>query len=236
MPELQCKQTGPRLRFTLRVLLVALTLVCVGLGWWTQRAREQRQAVKRIVAAGSEVRYDMDESRSLWSKWKRWLSRHLGADFVYGIDLVNLRDPALVGELQPLPHVNALLITSAEVTDEHVEQVAQLHGLKSLRIGASLGLSHRANPTIGSQLTDRALKAIGQMPAIEILEIEGVGFTTDGLLALAKCSRLSDAHIRWCRANVAPTDLQPLRAAGRVKRLVVLRWSGEVGEEVVAEW
>ncbi|HEX5102946.1 MAG TPA: hypothetical protein VFV87_04000, partial [Pirellulaceae bacterium] len=47
-------------RFTLRVLLVAVTAVGVGLGIWTHRAREQARIVKLIQDGGGMVCYERD--------------------------------------------------------------------------------------------------------------------------------------------------------------------------------
>ncbi|MDX1948078.1 MAG: hypothetical protein SFU86_21955 [Pirellulaceae bacterium] len=35
-------------RFTLRVFLAVITLLAIGLGWWTHRAREQRRVVQAL--------------------------------------------------------------------------------------------------------------------------------------------------------------------------------------------
>ena len=46
------------LQFSLRGFLVVLTIGCVWLGWQTERAREQANAVKAIEALGGVVQYD----------------------------------------------------------------------------------------------------------------------------------------------------------------------------------
>lgn len=51
-----------RLRFSLRTLLAATTLLCLFLGWYIPRVQNQRRAADAILAAGGEVIYD-------WQVW-----------------------------------------------------------------------------------------------------------------------------------------------------------------------
>lgn len=222
-------------RFTLRVLLVAITAVAIWLAVWTHRAREQRRIVKQIEATRGEVGYAINDRASVVDGWKARLSRVLGPDFVYDVRSVELRDPTLLTVVPDWPHVRDIWVLSTDVTDEQMQCVARLRRVEILRIGYER-LHHRQNPTKGNQLSDRALAAIGRMPAIRVVRVEGVGFSAEGLKALARASSLQDIHVHWCRANVREENAEPFKLSGNVTRLTILRWTGELGEEVLVKW
>jgi len=46
-----------RVRFTLRTLLVLVTVFCIWLAWQVDRARKQQRAVDRILALGGDASY-----------------------------------------------------------------------------------------------------------------------------------------------------------------------------------
>jgi hypothetical protein len=51
-------------RYSLRTLLLAVTLVAVALAYWVNGAERQRRAVAAIEAAGGTVRYDYERTKS----------------------------------------------------------------------------------------------------------------------------------------------------------------------------
>src|SRR5262245_17910828 len=75
------------LRFSLRTLLLALTLACVALGWWVHKAERQRRAVAAIRAAGGYVEYDYERDgrrrglRNPTPPGPVWLHSVVGVDY-----------------------------------------------------------------------------------------------------------------------------------------------------------
>jgi hypothetical protein len=53
-----------RLQFSLRALLVAITVACLWLGWKVERARTRGSAIDAILAVGGKVFYDLGEAGS----------------------------------------------------------------------------------------------------------------------------------------------------------------------------
>src|SRR5687768_8215844 len=81
-------------RFSLTSLAVCLTLFCVALGILANRVRQQRNAVRALLAAGCRVSYEGSLARgsSVFyldeSKNPGWLRRRLGEDWfssVHGV-------------------------------------------------------------------------------------------------------------------------------------------------------
>lgn len=84
-------------RFSLRALLCLTTVACVGLGWWTYRAREQRSAVRTLTELGANCVYDRRSGKA-----PGWLLTALGPDYFYGVALVQLN----LSQTAPPPHPN----------------------------------------------------------------------------------------------------------------------------------
>src|SRR5436190_14020071 len=77
------------LRFTLRLLFAAVTVLSILLGIWTHRAREQRRLVERIRAAGGKVRYRPKSSMEFGPFGRMPIPQAivgwLGNDYVYDV-------------------------------------------------------------------------------------------------------------------------------------------------------
>jgi len=85
-----------RFQFSLRTLLLVVTVVCVWLGVETERARRQKRAIDAILAAGGRVHYDFqiadDDSLLPAAKpWApRWLESALGREYLCRVECVTL--------------------------------------------------------------------------------------------------------------------------------------------------
>ncbi len=76
------------LTFSLRGLLVVLTVVCLWLGRQVERARKQREAVDAIQAVGGTIEYDWLR-RGEPRRGPVWLQRLIGDEFFQGVDAVS---------------------------------------------------------------------------------------------------------------------------------------------------
>src|SRR4051812_43109666 len=82
-------------RFSLRTVLVVLTLLCVALGRWVVRAQRQKEAVAAVRQAGGKVAYTYEfDSKGYWIKnpkpWTPlWLRLTFGEDLFITLDGAN---------------------------------------------------------------------------------------------------------------------------------------------------
>jgi hypothetical protein len=111
----------PRLRFTLRLLLAALTLLCLAFGLWTHRAREQRRIVQRLYGGGlGEVVYDFEFDASEREKAKSpippWAINLLGIDFFHQVKAARTSNSDLFKELPRLSTLEDLFVQCDELS------------------------------------------------------------------------------------------------------------------------
>src|SRR5262245_21299145 len=128
-----------RLRFTLRLLLGLVTLLCIGLGVWTHRAREQRRIVEKIERSGGIADYDYlrvrDGSIIDHSPLPPWLINLLGQDFFHNVTSVGVhKTKDLVRALARLPRLQSVMIKVSELDDDDLEPVTYLGGVQTLVI------------------------------------------------------------------------------------------------------
>jgi hypothetical protein len=111
----------PRVRLSLRALMIVVLLIGGGLGWIVHRADVQREAVAAIVQGGGSVKYDWEWSdlrilpngalvpapKKRVPPWRKWLIDHLGPDY-FG----DVKEVYVGPKDQPFQHVAACIIMS----------------------------------------------------------------------------------------------------------------------------
>lgn len=165
------------LRFTLRTMLVVVTVLCGLLAWNVQRARTQRQVVAWVHEKGGSVCYEYEfqsrisdphvplAKRSL----TKWLCRWLGADFCSSVYAVDLHE--------------------TEVTDADLERLAALMQLRTL----DLGFTPMKGPGLASlkrlsrleylslygcrHLEASFIEPLTQLPGLRLLAMDGMAYT-----------------------------------------------------------
>ena len=84
-----------RLHLSVRSLMVSILIVGGGLGWFIRRATIQRDAVRAISAAGGSVRYDFEQTATIFAPSKppapKWLVDFMGVDFFASVTSVSFR-------------------------------------------------------------------------------------------------------------------------------------------------
>ncbi len=113
------RRPTPRFQFSLRALLVALTLVGVWLGIAVAPAQRQRRAVKAIEAVGGSVEYDWQRTEGgsdPFPNGPTWLRRLIGDDYFQSVECV-------------------YLLGSADETVKTIPHLKRLKGLKTLVFG-----------------------------------------------------------------------------------------------------
>src|SRR5687767_3253116 len=125
-------------RFTLRVLLAVLTLLCVWLAIHTPPARRQKAIVERIEQGIGTAYYDYhyeakDDGMGAVQKVSpvpKWLLDALGVDFFHNVTAVHTRDTPVIADLPQLSALQRLVIMEESLTDDEFVPVSQIDGLR----------------------------------------------------------------------------------------------------------
>lgn len=215
-------------RFTLRVLLVFVTLVGVGLGYWTHRARQQRRIVEQIELGGGMVCYEREGPGALEPRnfAVEWLATFLSRDYLEGIATVSIHNRDAIPTLHKLRGLETLGIIDADLNDSDLTAIANCRELVVLRIGDTYVFGDNAPK---SQISDRSLILIARLPKLEIASLHGTGFNSAGIDALAKSPTLRNLEIGLCDESVVASDFDHIKRLGRVQSLKVWRQRRRLG-------
>lgn len=192
------KPIRTRLRFTLRLLLAVVTVLCICLAVWTHRAREQRRLVGRISTSGGKVKYDSELSiPTLFITW-------LGDDYFRDIVEAEICDAALLSELPRLHMLECLHINSHQVTDDDFAPVARLRRLKGIDI---YGDYEDPNTQIG----DRSLALLAELPVLELVNLESSRVTAINLTLLTRSKSLGKLYVASPDESIDESAAEPFR-------------------------
>ncbi len=151
--------TQPRRRFfrySLRTLMLVVTVFCIGLGSigiQIKQARHQRQAVEAILATGGIILYEYQRTNSD-PPGPEWLRRIIGDEYFFTIGYVDfsgskVNNASLAAVVNFLASVKYLSLFSTEVTDEGLENLKELTNLRIVHI-------------ISTKITDEGMKDLHQ--------------------------------------------------------------------------
>jgi Leucine-rich repeat (LRR) protein len=147
-------------QYSLRVLLLAMTVAAIWLEIWTDRARRQQRAVEMIRERGGSVRYHPADAKV---PGLGWLRNRLGVDYFDRVDIVWLEGDRVADAdleaLQGVYGVEMLVLLCPKVTDAGLAHLKGLRNLKELRIG-------------GPRITDRGLMHLQHLPRLTSLTLE----------------------------------------------------------------
>ncbi len=117
-------------RFSLRTALILLTLLCVALGWWVVKARQQREAVAAVRELGGHAHYTFEvgpegflQKRSKPPSAPAWLRDTFGEDLFIMRDTVifkGIRDDfveQVVPKLRPVSSIRSLELRDTLISD-----------------------------------------------------------------------------------------------------------------------
>jgi hypothetical protein len=207
-------------RFSLRMLLVAVTMLSVALAWWSHRAREQQRVLARIAAAGGSYQYEGDQWDEFGNPLPRsspvpnWLVAWLGVDYFHNVVDVAVTNRDVLYELDRLPGLQSVRILANAVTASHIQAVARLRQLNELDAQGD-GLS--------TELTDKSLALIGEMPQLESVFILGSGFSIEGLERLGASRSLRIVSVEGCHEDVDAIAADNAFHSEKIERLVIGR-------------
>jgi hypothetical protein len=226
-------------RFTLRVLLALITLLCVGVAFWTERARQQRRVVEEVRRSEGGIVYDFEYESLRLSGGKSppppspvppWLLNLLGPDFFHQVRHAYVTDPTVTPDIHKLRGLEDLVIYAESTSDKDLAPLSKLKRLKTLSV------SNVIRSTEPTQVTDKSLVLLSQLPALQFIDVRGYSFSAIGLKALASSPSLVSVRVTGCAENVVAADVDAFRRAGRVKELWVSRRTADGSLEKVVFW
>jgi len=219
-------------RFSLRTMLVFVTLAGCALGWLGAKLREARRqqvAAAAIRSLGGEVEYDYEfdslgnYTPNATPPGSAWLHALFGDDFFRKAQKVSVQvrsgSFATVAELQQLSGLTTLKwldLSNSYATDARLEHIKGLTQLESLDLHdiyiSDAGLKHlkglvrlrklRLDRTL---VTDAGLAYLAGLANLEELSLNHTQTTDAGLEQLAGLSKLR--HLEICRTRVTDAGL-----------------------------
>jgi len=191
-PDRQTPAKMPRRRlyqFSLRALLIFVTLAGCGFGWlgWRIReAREQQAAVAAIQKLGGYVTYDYQIPYSGTYELRTeprapvWLRAVLGDDFFRTVKAVSFYGTSATDSdlecLKPFSELASLCL-SPNMTDAGLCSVKRLPGLEDLTL-------------CGTNITDEGLKHLAEFPRLGFLSFYNARLTEAGVEQLKRSTQL----------------------------------------------
>ncbi|MCE9545655.1 MAG: hypothetical protein K8T25_09070 [Planctomycetia bacterium] len=131
------------LQFRMRTLLIGTAIIAAVLGWWSYKARQQREAVAALRKVSARVDYD---ASLLWTgglenppQWPQWCLDTVGMDYlahVTGVEVVLTKVAnSDLARLQNLTTLEEIRIYDAYYTAAEVAQLQRsLPGCRIIRI------------------------------------------------------------------------------------------------------
>jgi len=181
-----------RYRFSLRTLLITVTLLSVWLGLKIERDKAMQQTVTGLKSAGGQLK--ISDSRSNFP-WGLWTHR-------YSLDFYDLQEPLTAQDFAYLngfapSSLKRLDLTNTGLSDENLEIVGRLTDVEFLMLGNETYLSGETildRPR--NHITNKGLEKIRQLTKLKGIDLSGLDITDDGLRALSEMSQLM-----WIKLN-----------------------------------
>ena len=187
-------------QFSLKTLLVGLTLLCLGPGGYVayeqNKARRQKWAVEAIEQLGGVVGYGRNTSAR-----SAMLRQILGDDSFEGVESIDFWNPSRVTDadlkhLACLKRLTTLHLDNSQVTDDGLKHLARLKSLWSLYLN-------------NSRVNDAGLKHLAGLESLSGLYLDNTQVTDSGLVHLTGLKDLKRLYVQRTQVTDAGVaDLQ----------------------------
>ena len=228
-PPLPAKRKRRWLSFSLKTLLIAMTVIGVWLGMRGSEVYKQRRAREALAKVVEGVCFDheweADASLPAGGRWNyqaaprapAWLIDLVGEDFFSRVTCVYLRHPQEATDgakisaadltcLKDLPYLEEIgFFSDADIDEESIAILNDLPHLKRLAIAYS---------------SDDELRHIGTLKHLELLDVTGPQVTSEGMRHLQSAPRLQCLSLVGTRIDGKGVDC--LRQQTNLKTLVIL--------------
>ncbi|MCH7728113.1 MAG: hypothetical protein IH991_16790, partial [Planctomycetes bacterium] len=233
------------LRFRMRTVLLAMTVLCFLLAWIAlkaDRARKQRRVVDWVRQLGGQVTYDTDDDdvpdpfgSGPFAKDEGWLRENFGVDFFDNVVAVTLEgeDFADISKLAALRDVRDLCLTGTSVSNLSV--LAGMSHLDSLTIyGSSVynwdesqmeyarspvkDLSPLSATTRLRRLTLNVTSVSDLTPVAKMTNLQELSLIDSPVSDISPLAGLTSLQLLDLRGT-SVSDLSPLAGMQRLQRL-----------------
>jgi hypothetical protein len=226
-------------RFSLRSLLVVVTLLAMGLSWfvyWREGKRREAAAGDWVLHHGGSIAEFHSREATNPSWWVRCLAETLPDRCLRTVTYVDfLKDPtdADLEVLRDLPNLKQLnLNNAARVTPARLAPLAKMRNLEVLYLMKTPvgddGLAHARNLHGLKELwieetgiTDASVPWIASNPQLTHLDLDGAQITDKSAALLAKLENLEVLALRDTR--ITSRGLVEIAKLPRLKHLYLLR-------------
>lgn len=203
------------LRFSLRSLVLLLTIACIWLAVVFNQCRRQRRAVEAIVNAGGQVTFDYQERKGeeATPPGPTWLRSILGEELFRTPVEVRIKgegiDDAFLAEHLPgVSSVRRLSIRSDLVTDKAMSDIAGLEKLNWLHI-------------VSGQITDKGLASLPNFDECELFVLVCPRVTDAGMTHVAALRKV-DTLVLNCKP-LTPDGIRRLKGLNGVREFQSMR-------------
>jgi hypothetical protein len=225
-------------RFSLRVLLVLITLAAGGFAWfgqWQAAKRREEQARQWILDHGGSVGQSngWEIERREW--WARGLSLFVPRHCLYTVNSVYFEgkaDDATLQYLFDMPHLQAVDLRESRITDAGLIHLRRLSDVRTLSLEntsiGDAGFAHLAkNRRIeclwlgDTRLTRACLPQILQNRGMTHLSLNGLPITDADVSRLVELPRLE--VLALSKTQITSQAVVSLRQLPRLKHLYLMR-------------
>ncbi len=181
------------LRFSIRGLLIVVTAFSIGIGWWVNRAHQQRAAVAWIEAHSGEVEYEFDD-HILFSKnsvrWHKLIHNDPSVNCLHTVKRARISSAENIDRMLELQQHNVIPL----------EKLAGLRGLEGLSV---------------SGVESETLTPLAGMKRLKVLMLSGDTIADISIIRNFKQLQrltITESHIK---------DLTPLGACASLESVAV---------------
>lgn len=193
-----------RLRFSLRAVLILITILSIGFGWIAVRRREAIRRATTIaelsrqgaVISAADSGQPWPGSASLIAQWLGWAD----VEGVYGIKSDEMLAEA--AHLAPLQVVSA----SGLISNEGLEQLRFMESLESLILN-------------GPSITDEGLSHIEDLLNLRTLDLRATSIGDAGLAHLSRLVNLTSLNLT--HTNITNDGLKHLKPLNKLEQLSI---------------
>jgi hypothetical protein len=215
--DLAKSPTRPRrwLRFSLRSLLVLVTVLCVWLGVKVNQARRQKEAVAALQELGATVTYAQHRVGPNAFNHDReldvpgWLRELAGDDFFQSVISLNVGQPMSDAELVHLSALPEIEYMDLERAGRGVTDAGLAHLPRPDRLVSFCGKS----TSVGDEFVKRLEDAVG----LETFDLSGTRVTDEGLRSLRGLKKLIWLYL--ADTNVGDAGLEALQESHSLETL-----------------